>query len=66
MLESLISLPALDGIPCKPQRAPEVPSEDDLTEVDSSRQLAALAALTFCLVTLLPFPANVPPPDNLF
>ena len=48
------------------QRAPEIPAEDDLSPVDDSRQLAALAALTFCLLTLVPYPGGAPPPTDGF
>jgi len=45
------------------QRAPEIPAEDDLTEVDDSRQAAFLVSLLFALLTLVPFPGGAPPSD---
>ncbi|KAL1527115.1 hypothetical protein AB1Y20_015797 [Prymnesium parvum] len=48
------------------QRLPEIPAEDDITEVDGSRQFTALVALAFCLLTIVPLSGGGSPTDGLF
>ena len=43
------------------QRSPDLPCEDDLTDVDNGRTVLAFCSVVFALTVILPLPVTIDP-----